>query len=100
MLNLTDKSVSDIISSNKYNVTYVATSGKKLYYTGYYTHAVTCCDLHGTTQWELILSIRRDNHNVVRRMTDDIHVPIIVYRYTTWTSKNPFIFEFPLGCTM
>jgi DNA-binding beta-propeller fold protein YncE len=41
MLNLTDKSVSDIISSNKYNVTYVATSGKKLYYTGYYTHAVT-----------------------------------------------------------
>jgi hypothetical protein len=52
MLNLTDKSVSDIISSNKYNVTYVATSGKKLYYTGYYTHAVTCCDLHGTTQWE------------------------------------------------
>jgi DNA-binding beta-propeller fold protein YncE len=39
-------------SSNKYNVTYVATSGKKLYYTGYYTHAVTCCDLHGTTQWE------------------------------------------------
>jgi hypothetical protein len=41
MLSLMDKSVSDIISSNKYNVTYVATSGKKLYYTGYYTHAVS-----------------------------------------------------------
>jgi hypothetical protein len=52
MLNLTDKSVSDIISSNKSNVKYVATSGSKLYYTGYYTHTVTCCDLHGTSQRE------------------------------------------------
>ena len=49
MLNLTDKSVSDIISTN---VHYVATSGNTLYYTGYCTHTVTCCDLHGTTQWE------------------------------------------------
>jgi DNA-binding beta-propeller fold protein YncE len=30
----------------------VATSGDKLYYTDYNTHTVTCCDLHGTTQWE------------------------------------------------
>ena len=52
MLSLTDKSVSDIISSNKSNVNYVATSGSKLYYTGNNTHTVTCCDVHGTTQWE------------------------------------------------
>ena len=49
MLNLTDKSVSGVISSNKSNVNYIATSGNKLYYTGYTTHTVTCCDLHGTT---------------------------------------------------
>jgi sugar lactone lactonase YvrE len=35
-----------------YYVDYVATSGDKLYYTSFYTGAVTCCDLHGTTQWE------------------------------------------------
>jgi hypothetical protein len=52
MISLTNKSVSDIISSNKSNVIYVATSGNKLYYTGSYTNTVTCCDLHGTTQWE------------------------------------------------
>jgi DNA-binding beta-propeller fold protein YncE len=52
MLNLTDKFVCDIISSNKYNVEYVATSGNKLYYTDYDTHTVTCCDLQGATQWE------------------------------------------------
>jgi sugar lactone lactonase YvrE len=33
-------------------VFYVATSGDKLYYADYCTHTVTCCDLHGTTQWE------------------------------------------------
>jgi hypothetical protein len=54
MISLTNKSVSDIISSNKSDVIYVATSGNKLYYTGSYTHTVTCCDLHGTNQWELI----------------------------------------------
>jgi len=56
MLNLSDKSVSDIINSNKSNVYHVATSGDKLYYTDYntcrYTDTVRCCDLHGTTQWE------------------------------------------------
>ena len=52
MLNLSDKSVSDIISSKTSKVNYVATSGDKLYYTGYYTDTVTCCDLDGTTQWE------------------------------------------------
>ena len=52
MLNLSDKSVSDIISSDMSGVYYVATSGDKLYYTDYNTHTVTCCDLHGTTQWE------------------------------------------------
>jgi DNA-binding beta-propeller fold protein YncE len=30
----------------------VATFGDKLYYTNYDTHTVTCCDLHGTTQWK------------------------------------------------
>jgi hypothetical protein len=44
MLNLSDKSVSDIISSNIYYVDYVATSGDKLYYTTFNTGAVTCCD--------------------------------------------------------
>ena len=52
MLNLSDKSVSDIINSNMTGVHYVTTSGDKLYYTNFNTHTVTCCDLHGTTQWE------------------------------------------------
>jgi hypothetical protein len=51
MLNLSDRSVSDIISSNRSGVYYVATSGDKLYYTNYVTQTVTC-DLNGTTQWE------------------------------------------------
>ena len=52
MLNLSDKSVSIIISSDMSGVYYVATSGDKLYYINSNTHTVTCCDLHGTTQWE------------------------------------------------
>ena len=52
MLNLSDKSVSDIINSNMSGVCYVATSEDNLYYTNANTHTVTCCDLHGTTQWE------------------------------------------------
>jgi hypothetical protein len=52
MLNFNDKSVSDIINSDMSGVFYVATSGEKLYYTDYYAGTVTCCDLHGTTQWE------------------------------------------------
>ena len=30
----------------------MATSEDKLYYTNYEKHTVSCCDLHGTTQWE------------------------------------------------
>jgi DNA-binding beta-propeller fold protein YncE len=30
----------------------MTTSGDKLYYTNCHTDTVTCCDLHGTTQWE------------------------------------------------
>jgi hypothetical protein len=52
MLNLNDKSVSDIINSDMSGVFYVAISGEKLYYTDYYPDTVTCCDLHGKTQWE------------------------------------------------
>ena len=52
MLNLSDKYISDIISSNMSGVLYVATNGDKLYYTNYYTDTVTCCDLQGTTLWE------------------------------------------------
>ena len=52
MLNLSDKSVSDIISSDMSYVYYVTTSGDNLYYTNFNTQTVTCCDLHGTTQWE------------------------------------------------
>jgi hypothetical protein len=53
MLNLSDRSVSDIISSSMCDVnSVVATSGDKLYYTISNTNTVTCCDLHGTTQWE------------------------------------------------
>ena len=52
MLNLSDRSVSDIINSNMSSVYYVATSGDKLYYTNTNTNTVTCCDLHGPTQWE------------------------------------------------
>ena len=52
MLNLNDKSVSDIINSEMPNVWYIATSGDKLYYTNYNTDTVTCCNLLGKTQWE------------------------------------------------
>jgi DNA-binding beta-propeller fold protein YncE len=52
MLNLSDKSVSDIINSNMTGVYHIATSGEKLYYSNCISHTVTCCDLHGTTQWE------------------------------------------------
>ena len=52
MLNLREKSVSDIINSSMYDAYYVATSGDKLYYTSTNTNTVTCCDLHGKTQWE------------------------------------------------
>jgi DNA-binding beta-propeller fold protein YncE len=52
MLNLSDKSASDIIKSNVYQFDYLATSGDKLYYTTANTHTMACCDLQGTTQWE------------------------------------------------
>jgi hypothetical protein len=52
MLNLSDRSDSDIISSDMSCAVYVATSGDKLYYTNGFAHTVTCCDLHGTTQWQ------------------------------------------------
>ena len=52
MLILSDQSISDVIKSDMTNFHYVATSGDKLYYTNVNTHTVTCCDLHGTTQWE------------------------------------------------
>ena len=52
MINLGDKFVSDIIQNNMSNVYYVATFRNKLYYANGDTHTVTCCDLHGTTQWE------------------------------------------------
>jgi WD40 repeat protein len=51
-LSLSDNSVSDIINRDMTSVYYVATSEDKLYYTNYEKHTVTCCDLHGTTQWE------------------------------------------------
>jgi DNA-binding beta-propeller fold protein YncE len=53
MINLSDRSVSDIINSSMSGVDYVATSGDKLYYTNTNSNTVICCDLHGTTQWEL-----------------------------------------------
>ena len=52
MLNFSDESKSTIINSNMKGVFYVATSEDKLYYANNNTHTVTCCDLHGTTQWE------------------------------------------------
>ena len=52
MLNLNDTSVSDTINSEMSEVYYVAKSGDKLYCTNHQTHAVTCCDLHGTTHWK------------------------------------------------
>jgi len=52
MINLSDQSVSNIINSDMSLFDYVATCKDKLYYTNYNTHTVTCCDLHGTTQWE------------------------------------------------
>ena len=50
MLSLSDKSVSDIINSERSTVKYVATSVDKLYYPGYCTCTVRCCDLYGIAQ--------------------------------------------------
>ena len=86
MLNLSDKSVSDIININMFYVKYVATFGEKLYYTNYVTHTVTCCDLQGTTQWEFKdervlrcpLGISVDNDgNVYVAGHDSINVMVI-----------------------
>ena len=52
MLNISDKSRSHIIRRSMSSVYYVATSGDKLYYTDCTARTVTCCDSHGTTQWE------------------------------------------------
>jgi WD40 repeat protein len=51
-ISLSDNSVSVIINRDMTAVYYVATSEDKLYYTNTKNHTVTCCDLHGTTQWE------------------------------------------------
>jgi hypothetical protein len=52
MLNLSDKSVSEIINSEMFYIYCIATSGEKLYYTNCKSDTVTCCNLDGTTQWE------------------------------------------------
>ena len=52
MLNINDKSVSEFINSRMSYIFCMATSGDKLYYTNCDSDTVTCCDLHGTTQWE------------------------------------------------
>ena len=52
MLNLSDRSTSDVIKSNMSRVQYVATFRDRLYYANWVTDIVTCCDLYGTTQWE------------------------------------------------
>jgi DNA-binding beta-propeller fold protein YncE len=52
MVNLNDKSISNIIKSNMNGVYYLAISGAILYYANVNAHTVTCCDLHGTTQWK------------------------------------------------
>jgi DNA-binding beta-propeller fold protein YncE len=52
LLNISDKSVRDIITRDMTFVYYVATYEDKLYYANNKTQIVTCCDLHGTTQWE------------------------------------------------
>jgi DNA-binding beta-propeller fold protein YncE len=86
MLNLSDKSVSDIINRDMSNVNYVATFRDKLYYTNWKTHTVTCCDLQGITQWEFkdkrVLKCPRDisvgndgNMYVIGR--DSINVVVI-----------------------
>ena len=51
-LNISDTSVSEIINSSMSYIYYIATSEDKLYYTNSNSDTVTCCDLHGTTQWE------------------------------------------------
>ena len=40
-----------LISSRVICLSFI-TSGDKLYYTNYFTHTVTCCDLHSTTPWK------------------------------------------------
>ena len=52
MLNISDQSVSEIIISCMSYIFCMTTSGDKLYFTNCNSHTVTCCDLHGTTQWE------------------------------------------------
>jgi DNA-binding beta-propeller fold protein YncE len=52
MLNLSDQYISKIINSNISYIYCLATSEDKLYYTNCNSDTVTCCDLHGTKQWE------------------------------------------------
>ena len=86
MLNLSDKYVSDIINREMDDVNYVATFGDNLYYTNWKTHAVTCCNLQGTTQWvfndervlKFPLGISVDNDgNVYVTGRDSINVVVI-----------------------
>jgi DNA-binding beta-propeller fold protein YncE len=86
MLNLSDKSASDIINREMSYVNCVATFGNKLYYTNWKTHTVTCCDLQGITQWEFKdervlkcpLGISVDNDgNVYVAGRDSINVMVI-----------------------
>jgi sugar lactone lactonase YvrE len=88
MLNLSDTSTSDVINSDMSTVDYIATSTDKLYYTNYDRHTVTCCDLHGTTQWEF-----KDNRvlQYPRGITvdNDGNVYIIGYRSNSVVVISP-----------
>jgi len=88
MLNLSDRSVSDIISSNMSGVCYVATSGDKLYYINCYSHTETCCDLHGTTQWEF-----KDNRALqdpfgISVDNDGTYMSSVMFLATSWLSPK------------
>jgi len=56
----------------------IATSGDKLYYTNSKTNTMTCCDLHGTTQWEFkVERVLRVPHGI--SVDNDGNVYVVAY---------------------
>jgi hypothetical protein len=90
MLNISDKSLSEIINSCVSYIFCMAISGDQLYYTNCASHTVTCCDLHGTTQWEF-----NDEHVLVdpRGITVDNNGNVYV---VGCSSNNVMVFS-PVG---
>lgn len=111
MINLTDESITNLITTEMSNLAYVAKFGDNLFYTHKNNDSVTCCDFHGNTLWTFSdssvlrypLGISVDNdgnvyvvgylsHNVVVISTDgQIHRQLLS---TEDGLRNPSVVEY------